>query len=202
VSDTGSTDEWAERLRENRAEKDRFFTEHRQSPIPPDEREAFDGLEYFEPAPEYRVEATVVVHEDPEPVGMDTSDGRTVRYRRIVTFAFELGSDAHELHGYRRENEEVDTVFVPFRDKTTGQQTYHGGRYMELEPDRPLEEGDRVTLDFNLAYSPFCAYRSEAYVQSYPGDGEYQSTFDCPLPPEENWLEATIEAGERMPGGV
>jgi hypothetical protein len=73
-------------------------------------------------------------------------------------------------------------VFVPFRDKTTGQETYAGGRYMELEPDRQLAEGDRVTIDFNLAYAPFCAY---------------SETFACPLPPEENWLGVPVRAGER-----
>jgi hypothetical protein len=182
MTDAEPTGEWATRLRENRAEKDRFFAEHRQSPIPPDERESFDGLSYFDPDPGYRVAADVAVHDDPEVVEMDTSDGRTVRYRRVVTFRFELDGDVRELHGYRREGEETDSVFVPFRDKTTGQQTYDGGRYMELQPDRPLGEGDRVTLDFNLAYAPFCAF---------------SETFACPLPPEENWLAVAVRAGER-----
>ncbi|MEF8785159.1 MAG: DUF1684 domain-containing protein [Haloarculaceae archaeon] len=178
------TDAWAERLRENRAEKDRFLSEHRQSPIPPEDRDDFDGLDYFDPDPDYRVETTVTVHGDPDPVEMDTSDDRTVRYLRVVTFAFELDGESYELAGYQQEPAEDDTIFVPFRDKTTGQQTYHGGRYMELEPDRALEDGDTVTIDFNIAYSPFCAY---------------SETFSCPLPPEENWLETTIEAGERTP---
>jgi uncharacterized protein (DUF1684 family) len=174
---------YADRLRENRAEKDRVFAEERGSPIPPDERDGFDGLAYFEPDPEYRVAATATVHDDPEPVDMETSDDRTVRYLRVVTFEFDLGGDMHTLHGYRQEGGD-DEVFVPFRDKTTGQQTYHGGRYMELAPDRELEDGDRVTLDFNLAYTPFCAF---------------SDAFSCPLPPEENWLETTVPAGERNP---
>jgi hypothetical protein len=178
------TDAWAERLRENRAEKDRFLSEHRQSPIPPEDRDDFDGLDYFDPDPDYRVETTVTVHDDPDPVEMDTSDDRTVRYLRVVTFAFELDGESYELAGYQQKPAEDDTIFVPFRDKTTGQQTYHGGRYMELEPDRALEDGETVTIDFNIAYSPFCAY---------------SETFSCPLPPEENWLETTIEAGERTP---
>ncbi|WP_302082005.1 DUF1684 domain-containing protein [Salinibaculum rarum] len=178
------SDEWAERLRANREEKDRFLAEHRQSPIPPEDRDDFDGLDYFEPDPTYRVEATVSVHDDPEAIELDTSDDRTVRYLRVVTFAFDLGGESYELAGYQQETDDGDTIFVPFRDKTTGQQTYHGGRYMELEPDRTLEDGDVVTIDFNIAYSPFCAY---------------SETFSCPLPPEENWLETTIEAGERTP---
>jgi uncharacterized protein (DUF1684 family) len=181
---TDETDDWADRLRANRTEKDRFFAEHRQSPIPPAERDTFDGLSYFDPDPTYRVETTVRVHDDPETVELDTSDDRAIRYRRAVTFEFELDGETHELHGYRQVAEDSREVFVPFRDKTTGQQSYHGGRYMELEPDEPLSDGDRVTLDFNLAYTPFCAF---------------SDVFSCPLAPEENWLDAAIEAGERTP---
>jgi uncharacterized protein (DUF1684 family) len=176
-------DDWAERVRENRAQKDRFFAEHRQSPIPPDERDGFDGLAYFEPDPDHRVDATVTVHDDPDPVELEITDGRTMRYRCVATFAFELDGEAYELHGYRQA-EDDEAIFVPFRDKTTGQQTYKGGRYMELEPTEALADGATVTLDFNLAYSPFCAF---------------SETFACPLPPEENWLETTVEAGEKAP---
>lgn len=55
---------------------------------------------------------------------------------------------------------------------------------MELEPDGELADGDAVTIDFNLAYCPFCAY---------------SETFSCPLPPEENWLEIVVPAGEKTP---
>ena len=58
------SDDWADRLEANRAEKDQFLAEHRQSPIPPGEREGFDGLEYFPPDPDYRVEATATVHDE------------------------------------------------------------------------------------------------------------------------------------------
>jgi uncharacterized protein (DUF1684 family) len=174
------TDDYLEELQANRAEKDRFLAEHRQSPIPPDEREDFDGLDYFDPDLEYRVEANVSVHDDPETVEMDTSSGRSVEYQHVITFEFDLDGENHHLHGYQQAGD--DAIFVPFRDKTTGQQTYEGGRYMELEPDRTLEDGDTVTIDFNLAYSPFCAF---------------SDTFDCPLPPEGNWLDTAIEAGEQ-----
>jgi uncharacterized protein (DUF1684 family) len=175
-------DDWADRLRDNREEKDRFFAEHRQSPIPPEERDDFEGLDYFDPDPEYRVEATVEVHDQPEPVEMETTAGPPVRYLHAVTFAFDLDGESHELRGYRQEGQE--TVFVPFRDKTTGQETYEGGRYMELQVEGELDDGDEIAIDFNLAYTPFCAY---------------SETFSCPLPPEENWLETEIRAGERAP---
>jgi len=68
---------------------------------------------------------------------METTASNPVRYLRIVTFAFEVGGDEHTLAGYRQEGDD-GAIFVPFRDKTTGQQTYHNGRYMELEPDGEL----------------------------------------------------------------
>ena len=177
------TDDYAERLRANRREKDEFFGDHPQSPIPPEHREEFDRLDYFSPDADYRVEATVTVHDDPEPVEMETTASNPVRYLRVVTFAFAVGGDEHALAGYRQAGEDGE-IFVPFRDKTTGQQTYHQGRYMELEPADGLADGDVVTLDFNLAYNPFCAY---------------SETFSCPLPPEENWLDIAVPAGERAP---
>ena len=188
MSDAFDADQWREELESKRAEKDEFFADHPQSPIPPEERDSFSGLDYFDPDPTYRVTATAEVHDDPEVVLMDTTAGREMRYLRVATLEFELDredleSGAFELHAYQLESPNEEPLFVPFRDKTTGQQSYQGGRYMELAPDRDLETGDEIVVDFNLAYTPFCAY---------------SDTFDCPLPPEENWLEVTIPAGERF----
>ena len=178
-------EEWREQLRAHRAEKDEFFADHPQSPIPPEEREDFESLDYFDPDADYRVTATVEVHEQPDPVEMEVSEGVPQRYLRVATLHFELGdgadADSYELAGYRQQ-EDDDGLFVPFRDKTTGQQTYRDGRYMEFETEGDLEDGGEIVVDFNLAYSPFCAY---------------SETFACPLPPEENWLDAEILAGEK-----
>lgn len=178
------TDDWGERLREIRAEKDDFFATDRQSPLSADAREAFDGLSYFEPNPAYRVDATVSVAESSASTDLETSDGRTVRYERVLTFEFTLDGETRTLAGFRPPDESDQTILVPFRDKTTGQATYRDGRYLELESEGQLQTGDHVTLDFNLAYTPFCAFND---------------AFSCPLPPEENWLETTVEAGEQTP---
>jgi len=186
MDDSDAFDEpaWATELREKRAEKDRFFGEHPQSPVPPEERDDFEGLDYYDPDPTYRVTATVTVHDDPEPVEMETANGPPTRYLRVVTFAFDLRGESLTLAGYRQEGSDDAALFVPFRDKTTGQGSYRGGRYMELEPSGDLTDGDGVVVDFNLAYTPFCAY---------------SDAFACPLPPEENWLEVAVRAGERDP---
>jgi len=176
------TDDYADELQAKRAEKDDFFADHPQSPIPPEDRDAFDGLAYFDPDQAYRVEATVTRHDDPEPVELETTDGRVVRYLHVVTLTFELDGDAVDLQAYRQAGDDPGALFVPFRDKTTGQESYGNGRYMEIEHDGELSDGATVTLDFNLAYAPFCAY---------------SDTFSCPLPPEANWLSVAVEAGER-----
>ncbi len=190
ADDTVDADRWRDELESKRAEKDEFFAEHPQSPIPPEEREEFTGLDYFEPDIDYRVTATATVHDDPEVVLLETTAGREMRYLRTVTLEFELDRDdpeledgTYDLAAYELESENDEPLFIPLRDKTTGQQSYQGGRYMELAADRELETGDELVVDFNLAYTPFCAY---------------SETFDCPLPPEENWLEVAIPAGERF----
>ncbi|WP_416841225.1 DUF1684 domain-containing protein [Haloferax sp. DFSO52] len=182
TDDAFDSEAYIEELRAKRGEKDEFFDSHPQSPIPPAERDAFDGLDYFDPDPTYRVTASVETHADPDPVVMDTTADREVRYLRVATFRFELRDTELELGAYQQEHDDSRTLFVPFRDKTTGQQTYDGGRYMELTPDVSLDELDDIVVDFNLAYNPFCAF-SEA--------------FDCPLPPEENWLPIVVPAGEK-----
>jgi len=177
-------DRWRAEVEQMRADKDQFFIDHPQSPIKPEYREEFEGLAYFEPDPQFRVPARVRVYGNPNPIELDVTAGAPIRYLRSVIFEFELRGERIQMAGYRQESAENRTIFIPFRDKTTGQQTYHRGRYMEMEPDTELINGDVVTLDFNLAYNPFCAYTE---------------TFACPLPPEENWLEVVVPAGEKNP---
>ncbi len=187
---TFDVDAWREELETHREQKDEQFDVAHSSPLGPDARREFDGLEYFEPDPGYRVEATVELDTSDETVTMETSTDGERLYERVALLHFELPNqhgktEDHALVGYRRVDEPKGSLFVPFRDKTTGQQTYPGGRYIELHYDGELEDGVAFTLDFNLAYNPFCAY-TEAY--------------ECPLPPRENWLEVAIPVGERYGG--
>ena len=180
-------DGWREELESYRERKDEQFLEPHNSPLGPEDRREFGGLEYFDPDPDYRVEATVELDESDETVPMETTADGEELYRRAAVLHFEVPDQRGEetdcsLVGYRRVDQEEGSLFIPFRDKTTGQQTYPGGRYMELHYDGDLAEGVTFTLDFNLAYSPFCAY---------------SGAYECPLPPQENWLEVAIAAGER-----
>lgn len=84
-------------------------------------------------------------------------------------------------------NEYAGGIFIPFRDATSGAATYGGGRYLwDSAKGADLgTHGDELVLDFNYAYHPSC-------VQD--------PAWSCPLAPQENWLPAAIEAGERLPG--
>ena len=74
-----------------------------------------------------------------------------------------------------------DHLFIPFTDATSGQETYEGGRYIDLEIDDI--KNDKILIDFNRAYNPYCAYVSGRY--------------NCPIPPAENRLAVAIRAGEK-----
>ena len=179
---TFDEERWADELRATRSDKDEFFAESRRSPLPDDEQESFEGLDYYPPDPAFRVEATVALVEDPETVVMDRSAGDEVEYHHVAALRFDLRGTERTLEAYRQPGS--TTLFVPFRDATSGKGTYGAGRYLEFDTERDLEDGETMVLDFNLAHSPFCAY-SDRYA--------------CPLPPAANHLDVAVEAGERHP---
>ncbi len=168
-----------------RREKDRFFKESHHSPIPPNEREAFTGLNYFPYNPELAFELELKELPTMEEVVMATSvSGEQSLYHKVGYFEFEVQGTTHRLSAYRSAHEhEVGrpTLFIPFRDATSGKETYGAGRYLEVE----VNPSGRYVLDFNLAYNPYCAY-SDLYI--------------CPLPPGENWLRVEIRGGEKAHG--
>ena len=157
-----------------RREKDRFFGKSDDSPLTHEQRHVFSGLRYFADDPAFRFE--VLLESDParavEPV--ETSDGRTNELVRAGRVRFRIGGRDASLVGYEQER----SLFIPFRDQTSGHETYGAGRYVEAEP---LGDG-RYLLDFNRAYNPYCAYNEN---------------WSCPLPPRDNWLDVEIRAGEQ-----
>jgi hypothetical protein len=171
---------WREDLQRHREEKDRYLGEHPHSPIPPDERGGFEGLEYFPPDADYRFELPLHEHEDKEAITISTTTEGEREYLDWGEFRFEIDGEEYTLQAFKSDPEE-DRLWVPFRDETSGEETYGAGRYLDLEPEDRTEEGT-WTLDFNRAYNPFCAY-SDAY--------------ECPLVPMENWLDVRVEAGEK-----
>ncbi|MBC5993680.1 DUF1684 domain-containing protein [Pontibacter cellulosilyticus] len=167
-------------LLKEREDKDLSFRSKTNSPLNDEERRSFKNLVYYEPNLEYRIKAEVEPLPEQDTLLMPLTNGSYEPYLRYALAKFEVQNQPHQLTLYKKlSGEKKDQLFVPFTDKTNGFETYGGGRYLDV----PFEEGAKtVTLDFNRAYSPFCAYNPE-YV--------------CPLPPKDNRLSIAIPAGEK-----
>jgi len=173
--------EWRERLERERKQKDWSFAVNPRSPIPPEKREDFNGLDYYPPNPVYRFKLKLHEYEEKKTLKMATTSDEEQGYIRWGEFQFKLGGKEHKLQAYSRDQKE-QWLFIPFRDATSGKETYGAGRYLDLQPGRHYLGGGRWILDFNKAYNPFCAYNK---------------AYSCPLTPPENWLDILIRAGEK-----
>jgi uncharacterized protein (DUF1684 family) len=189
-------------LRRFRASKDALFKRHPQSPLRPTDRRSFSGLRYFPYDPALRIEATLESLADEQTDTLDASGPHTMEFRRAGRLRFVVAGAAAELIVYW-----IDVygggLFLPFRDATSGHETYGGGRYLfdtvkgsdflrldHLTDDVEIGVGNqmgytggRVLIDFNYAYNPSCAY---------------DARWVCPLAPAGNRLAMPIRAGEMV----
>ncbi len=172
---------WKEEIREQRRRKEEYFARNPRSPLPPDQRESFDGLSYYPVDEDYRFELELDRFEDPDEVTVGTSTGGEQDYLEWGEFTFEVEGEEVFLLAYKGEPGE-ERLWVPFRDETSGEETYGAGRYIDLEEDTHKTDDGTWILDLNEAYNPTCAYSDR---------------YECPLPPTENWLEVPIKAGEK-----
>jgi hypothetical protein len=167
-----------------RADKDEFFREHPQSPLTEEQRAAFRGLEYFPENPDLLIRADLETEgvDLEETIVMQTTTGGEQTYRRAGVVRFEVEGKPSQFTLFA--SPEMHELFLPFRDATSGKETYGAGRYLEVEPS---DLRGRVVIDFNYAYNPYCAYNPN---------------WSCPIPPGENWLAVPIRAGERTFAGA
>lgn len=165
-------------LRERRNEE---FRTGSNSPLAEDQRAGFPGLEHFSPDPAFQFRVFLQRYERPGQVAFPFTgkdgDQPALNWGYLE---FPVGGVTVRLQAYRllRGGLPEDHIFIPFRDLTTGRETYGGGRYLEL----PYDPAGWYALDFNLSFYPYCAYNP---------------VWSCPVPPRENNLEVAIRAGER-----
>ncbi len=193
-----------------RAARDELFRGHPQSPLAASERATFAGLRYWPYDPAYRMAVALEPEPDLAPpegeedasssreatgVALPESHPTGSRFRRIGRVRLRGQLEGASLGVYW-----IDAygggIFLPFRDATAGRETYGAGRYLldtikgadlgaELGSD-PAGDAERGTLllDFNMAYSPSCAY---------------DPRWACPLAPPDTFLVQPVPAGERLP---
>jgi hypothetical protein len=158
-------------LADFRARKDEFYRSGHDSPLDRLQRKLFQGLEYFPENPDLVVIAPLEEPENPGDVTLETSTGDSQTYRRAGIVHFTVDGEPTQITLFRSQHDEQ--FFVPFRDSTSGRETYGAGRYLEVDPPHT----GHVVVDFNYAYNPYCAYNAQ---------------WSCPLPPVENWLTVPI----------
>lgn len=162
-----------------RAAKDQAFLQA-DSPVPADKRSAMLPLAYFPPSLAYRVPAVLRVSTQGATIEMPTSTGQRRNMRLVGTLEFTVRGQTLSLGAFvEAGSADLNRLFVPFTDLTSGSETYPAGRYLDLDMTRT----GIYIIDFNRAYNPYCYYNP---------------TYDCPYPPRANRLQVPIRAGEKV----
>ena len=174
-----------ERLAAFRVARDELFRTHPQSPVAAEKRSAFRGLAYWPHDPALRMSAAL----EPDPAfaaaDLPASVGDAPAFTRLGWVEALVAGGAARLAVYWLAGY-AGGIFIPFRDATSGHETYAGGRYLwDSAKGADLGSRDgRLVLDFNYAFHPSCVY---------------DPRWSCPLAPAENWLAMPVRAGERLP---
>jgi uncharacterized protein (DUF1684 family) len=183
--EAGGNEEWLtlqeKRVLEWRKDRDGFFKSHQRSPLTPSEKRNFKGLRYYPFDPRYSfcgsIERFILHINNPKYYATFlTNKGINKRYIRYGKFDFNLDGKEYTIEVYKSILS--DMLFIPFKDRTNGRETYDGGRYIDAE----ILPGYKMVLDFNMAYYPSCAFNEK---------------FICVLPPKENMLNIEVRAGEK-----
>jgi uncharacterized protein len=169
---------WKRALLRFRAQKDEFMRHGSGSPFLHGGPHDFTGLKYFDPDPSFRFETKLQRYIVESSLLMTTSKGTRQLYEKVGHFDLVIGGEPVQVQAYQSAQRENPSIFVPFRDATSGKESYGAARYLDME----VEHDDNYLVDFNYAYNPYCAY-NDGYV--------------CPMPPPENWVKVAIRAGEK-----
>lgn len=157
------------------------FKDASTSPLKTKDLKKFKGLEFFKFDSTYVVNATLKRTPDTPFFKMKTTTDRVSEEREYGILSFEIRGESFELKVYQGKELMTtegyeDYLFLPFLDETNGESTYGGGRYIDLR----IPEGNIITVDFNTAYNPLCAYNEK---------------YSCPIVPRQNYLRTKVEAG-------
>ncbi|MFK7971729.1 MAG: DUF1684 domain-containing protein [Bacteroidia bacterium] len=169
---------YARQLTTERVQKNGEFRTSANSPIIEDKRRTFNGLKYFQPDEAYIAKARLEQLGGGDTIILGTTQGTNRKLLKAGTLIFNLQEREQRLSAFRYLDGPRNTLFIPFKDISSGKTTYGGGRYLETV----VEPGKTIELDFNRAYNPYCVY-NDAFV--------------CPLPPLENKLRVEVLAGEK-----
>jgi uncharacterized protein len=167
--------------------KDEWLLGNSNSPIKEEDRATFTGLAYYPVDLEYVFRTRLYKYDDPQLLTIGTTTGSEREAIRYGYIDFTVDGREARLYAYKftahQGTDLEEYLFIPFKDATSGTETYGGGRYIDVTETIP----GVVLIDFNDAYNPYCVYNE---------------IYSCPIPPDENHLDVAIRAGEKnYPGG-
>jgi uncharacterized protein (DUF1684 family) len=179
LTGTDNPEVYIEKIEKERERQYKFIRYNIDSPLTEEQKKDFQELDFYPIDPSYKVRAKMVPVEDRKMMELPMTDGTVEKYLKHSFAEFDLAGQTHRLL-LLQSVEELDkrNFFLAFADATSGEETYGGGRYINLRQDGK----NSITIDFNMAYNPYCAYNPD---------------FACPLPPKENVMEIPIRAGEK-----
>lgn len=157
------------------------YADAKTSPLLPDDLKSFHGLDFYPANELFFVVAKFIRTENEQPFEMKTTTARKPVYVKYGEAHFSIDGQDFKLNIYSnielsKKKEYKDYLFLPFSDLTCGNESYIGGRYLDLE----IPQGDTIVIDFNRSYNPYCAYNPK---------------YSCPKVPLENDLKIEIRAG-------
>jgi hypothetical protein len=158
------------------------FFDAQTTPLDSSKFKSFTGLKFFEVNANYKVTATLTKYAEMPHFDFPHSHNSSKPYKQYGKITFMLNGEEYELTVLEAVNKKTNYenyLLICFTDLTSGKETYAGGRYLDIT----IPDNNQITLDFNLAYHPYCVYNS---------------SYTCPIPPKENFINTKIEAGERL----
>ncbi|WP_158605963.1 DUF1684 domain-containing protein [Taibaiella sp. KBW10] len=158
-----------------------FWKNDSSTPLHAEEKAEFKGITFFPLSEAYVVTATFSPIADGKVLPMPTSARKTKYFKEYGTLHFTLKDTPVTLTVYQSDpphEEDRDGLFLPFTDQTSGKTSYGAGRYIDLST-KDIRQF-QVTIDFNQAYNPYCAY---------------STYYNCPIPPANNRMPVAVSAG-------
>ena len=167
---------YEEKIKERRARYDKSYKNSPHSPLLEKQKEKFEKMEYFPINKEYKIIAKFTENINPDKIMIPATKGDIREYYRYGVAEFEIDGKKCKLTVFKPAIGNYE--YLPFKDKTTGIDSYKGGRYVD---PKQISETEMI-IDFNTAYNPYCAYNDR---------------YSCAMVPDENILNVTISAGQK-----
>lgn len=157
------------------------YADAKTSPLTVGDLAVFKTLDFYPINEKFFVTAKFIRTADEKPFEMKTSTDRKPLYVKYGEAHFAIDGKSFKLNIYRnielsKKEEYKDYLFLPFSDLTSGNESYIGGKYIDMKTPK----GETIVIDFNTSYNPYCAYNSK---------------YSCPKVPLENDLNIEIKAG-------